>query len=158
MTVPIDAVTIDRMTPADAPRCAQLEAVLFPGDDPWTAEMFTAELAAAHNHYLAARQDGRLVGYAGIARLGPPAHPEHEVHTIGVDPAHQCRGTGAVLLDALLAHADAVGGPVFLEVRTDNTPAQELYVRNGFRVVGTRKGYYSPSGADAHTMKRELLT
>jgi [ribosomal protein S18]-alanine N-acetyltransferase len=44
---------------------------------------------------------------------------------------------------------------VFLEVRTDNEPARALYESEGFTVVGLRPRYYRPSGADAHTMRRE---
>lgn len=153
------SVTITPMTAADAPRCAYLETVLFEGDDPWTAEAFFAELAAPHNHYVAARDGDSLVGYAGISLLGERTTGdvvagESEVHTIGVDPAHHRRGIGGALLDELLRAADLHGGPVFLEVRTDNEPAIELYRREGFEIVGTRKNYYQPSGADAYTMRR----
>ena len=48
-------VTIGALTVADADRCAELEAVLFPGDDPWPTAAFVRELAATHNHYVAAR-------------------------------------------------------------------------------------------------------
>ena len=48
-------VTIDRLTDADADRCAELESLLFPGDDPWPTAAFVRELAADHNHYVAAR-------------------------------------------------------------------------------------------------------
>lgn len=149
-------VRITAMTAQDVPRCVELEELLFPGDDPWSTPMFLAELAAGHNHYVTARDDGdQLLGYAGLARLGRRTDPENEVHTIAVDPDHQRAGTGRALLLDLLASADAHGGPVFLEVRTDNAPAQALYEAHGFRVVGTRRGYYSPSGADAFTMRRE---
>ncbi len=148
-------VQIQAMAPADTVRCAALEQVLFPGDDPWTAEMFTAEIAAAHNHYVVARADTTVVGYAGIALLGRRGQHESEIHTIGVDPAHQGQGIGQVLLGNLLSEADTHGGPVFLEVRTDNDRALDLYAQHGFRVVGTRRGYYRPSGADAFTMRRE---
>ena len=145
------------MNSADVERCVELERLLFAGDDPWTAAMFTAELRAGHNHYVTARDLGdRLVGYAGLARLGRRSDPENEVHTIAVDPAFQRHGTGRALLAELLRVADAHGGPVFLEVRTDNAPAIALYAAHGFTVVGTRLGYYSPSGADAFTMARAV--
>jgi [ribosomal protein S18]-alanine N-acetyltransferase len=76
------------------------------------------------------------------------------VHTIGVDPAPQGRGIGRALLRDLLAVADAAHAAVFLEVRTDNEPAHALYASEGFAVVGLRRRYYAPSGADAHTMRR----
>ncbi len=77
----------------------KLEAVLFPGDDPWPTAAFVRELAATHNHYVAARSAETLVGYGGISRLGRTPPFEYEVHTIGVDPAYQGRGIGRRLLN-----------------------------------------------------------
>jgi ribosomal-protein-alanine N-acetyltransferase len=153
MTAPSEPVTLGALAPADAARCAELEAQLFPGDDPWPAVAFNRELAAKHNHYVAARVGGTLVGYAGISRLGRTPPYEYEVHTIGVDPAYQGRGIGRRLLDELLAFAD--GGAVYLEVRTDNEAAIALYRSTGFEQIGLRKRYYRISGADAYTMRRE---
>ncbi|WP_127783939.1 ribosomal protein S18-alanine N-acetyltransferase [Rhodococcus sp. X156] len=154
-------VVLVAMRPADAARCAELEEVLFPGEDPWSEQAFHSELAQPHNHYVTAHlggPDGLLVGYAGIARLGRAGDPENEVHTIGVDPAHQRHGIGALLLTELLRVADAHGGETWLEVRTDNTAAQALYADRGFEVVGRRPRYYQPSGADAFTMRRPAAT
>ena len=144
-------VSIEPLTRADADRCAELEAQLFDGDDPWPASAFVSELSGRHNHYVAARAANQLVGYAGIARLGLLRPYEYEIHTIGVDPAFQGRGIGRLLLDALLHYAD---GAVYLEVRTDNTPAIALYRSAGFVEIGLRKRYYRVSGADAYTMRR----
>ena len=143
----------DKLTPADVDGCAELEAQLFPGDDPWPATAFLRELESEHNHYVAARVDGVLVGYAGITRLGRKPPYEYEIHTIGVDKTHQGEGIGRGLLDGLLDIAS--GGVVFLEVRTDNAPAIGLYESVGFAAVGVRKRYYRVSGADAYTMRRE---
>jgi ribosomal-protein-alanine N-acetyltransferase len=140
------------LTAGDADRCAELEAELFPGDDPWPAVAFIRELESAHNHYVSARLDGELVGYAGVSRLGRKPPFEYEVHTIGVDKRFQGRGIGRALLDHLLDIAD--GGAVFLEVRTDNAAAIGLYESVGFAAVGLRKRYYRLSGADAYTMRR----
>jgi [ribosomal protein S18]-alanine N-acetyltransferase len=145
---------LDALTADDAQRCAELEAILFPGDDPWSAQAFREELRAGHL-YLAAREQGVLVGYGGVAllpgRLGQSS--EAEIHTIGVDPAHQGRGTGRALLAGLLAAADGIGATTYLEVRTDNEAALHLYRATGFTVLGTRRRYYA-SGADAYTMRR----
>ncbi len=155
MTACHGPVDIGALTPDDAARCAELEAQLFDGDDPWPAVAFQRELAAPHNHYVAARTDGMLVGYAGISRLGRKPPFEYEVHTIGVDTAYQGRGIGRRMLDELLRCAD--GGVVYLEVRTDNEAAIALYSSAGFEQVGLRKRYYRVSGADAYTMRREAL-
>jgi len=155
MTAHIEPVVIGALASADAERCAQLEAQLFDGDDPWPAEAFNRELATPYNHYVGARTEGVLVGYAGISRLGRKAPFEYEVHTIGVDQAYQGRGIGRQLLDELLHFAE--GGVVYLEVRTDNEAAIALYRSVGFAQVGVRRRYYRISGADAYTMRREAL-
>jgi ribosomal-protein-alanine N-acetyltransferase len=147
-------VQIDVLRESDAARCAELERLLFPGDDPWTERAFREELRAGHP-YLAARDGELLVGYAGLGFVAGPPHAEAEIHTIGVDPAHQRRGIGRSLLRGLLTVADEMGATVYLEVRTDNEAAQALYEAEGFTVVGLRKRYYRPSGADAYTMRRE---
>jgi [ribosomal protein S18]-alanine N-acetyltransferase len=152
-------VTIDGLTDADADRCAELESLLFPGDDPWPTDAFVRELAADHNHYVAARAcldcGDTLIGYGGISRLGRTPPFEYEIHTIGVDPAYQGRGVGRRVLAELLNIA--AGGVVHLEVRTDNAPAIGLYRSVGFTEVGLRRRYYRISGADAYTMRREAL-
>jgi [ribosomal protein S18]-alanine N-acetyltransferase len=155
MTACSEPVTIGALTRADAERCAQLEAQLFDGDDPWPATAFFRELASAHNHYVGARTPSTLVGYAGISRLGRRPPFEYEVHTIGVDPGYQGHGIGRRLLGELLEFAD--GGAVYLEVRTDNEAALALYRSVGFEQIGLRKRYYRVSGADAYTMRREAL-
>lgn len=153
MTGEVDDAVIDALRSADVERCAQLESELFVGDDPWPARAFRHALATPHNHYVAARAAGRLVGYAGIARLGRDEPFEYEIHTVGVEPAYRGRGIGRRLLEDLLAFA--AGGPVFLEVRTDNDAAISLYESAGFARIGLRKRYYPGSGADAYTMRLE---
>ena len=138
---------------ADAARCAELEAQLFEGDDPWPARAFLAELEAKHIRYVAARADNKVVGYAGISRLGRKRPYEYEIHTIGVDPVYQGRGIGRRMMTELLEYAS--GGTIFLEVRTDNEAAIALYESLGFVNVGMRRRYYRASGADAYTMRRD---
>jgi ribosomal-protein-alanine N-acetyltransferase len=138
----------------DLARCAELEAILFPGDDPWRESAFQAELDAGHKYVGAYTETGELIGYAGISVLGARGHAEANVHTIGVDPALQGKGIGRALLRALLAFADEVAAPVYLEVRTDNEAAIGLYEAHGFSRIGIRRRYYWPSGADAYTMAR----
>ena len=146
------SVVYGALTRADAARCAELEALLFSGDDPWPQKAFVRELAAEHIRYVAARAGDKLVGYAGISRLGRVAPFEYEIHTIGVDPAYQRHGIGRAMMNRLLEDVD---GPVYLEVRTDNDAAIALYQSLGFVTVGTRRRYYRASGADAYTMRKD---
>jgi ribosomal-protein-alanine N-acetyltransferase len=149
------AVRIARLREADLRRCVELERALFPGDDPWNLSIFRSEVRAPAHHYFGAyAADGTLIGYAGLAVAGTPPDLETSVHTIGVDPGWQGQGVGTTLLRTLLAIADDVAAPVFLEVRTDNQPAIKLYEAHGFVRLGLRKRYYQPSNADAYTMGR----
>lgn len=150
----------------DAGRCAELEAILFPGDNPWPREVFAVEFSHPTTFYIGAF-DGEtttdsggelLVAYAGLAMMGPAEDPEFEIHTIGVDPDYQRRGLGRVLMEQMMHIADSYDGPVFLEVRTDNTPAIAMYEAFGFHTLATRKNYYRPSGADAYTMSRPRMS
>jgi ribosomal-protein-alanine N-acetyltransferase len=148
------AFRLEPLRREDLARCAELETILFPGDDPWRESAFVAELDAGHFYVGAYVETVGLVGYAGISVLGAPGDAEANVHTIGVDPAWQGKGVGKALLRALLARADAAAAPVFLEVRTDNEAAIGLYEAHGFTRIGMRRRYYWPSGADAYTMAR----
>ena len=124
------------------------------GAEAWSRQMLEGELThqPGSRHYLVADDDGVLIGYAGLLTAGRQA----DVLTIAVTAERWGEGTGAALLDALLAEAARRGcTEVFLEVRTDNARAQELYRRYGFTEIGVRKGYYQPSGADALVMRRE---
>jgi ribosomal-protein-alanine N-acetyltransferase len=147
-------IRLEPLRRKDLARCAELERRLFGDDEPWNEQIFASELDAGH-YYLGAYVDGSgLVGYAGMSVVGGGRDREASVHTIGVDPAWQRLGIGRALLEALLAKADEVHAPVFLEVRTDNDAAIGLYEAHGFSRIGVRRRYYLNSGADAYTMAR----
>jgi len=151
-------VKLAKLRRKDVPRCVEIEKVLFAGDDPWSARAFHSELESGGYYLGAYTPEDVLVGYAGLAVVGSRDDYEASVHTIGVDPGYQGQGIGTALLRALLTRADEVRAPVFLEVRTDNDRAQELYRRHGFERIGLRKRYYHPSGADAYTMMRPAVS
>lgn len=153
MLGPPAVVRPEAMATTDIDRVAELEQSLFPGDSPWTRDMFRAELAdRQYKHYLVVRGvAGLVLGYAGIA-VPPYAADPAEVMTIGVDTAARRRGIGRALLRELIAAAG--DRRILLDVRTDNEPAQILYRSHGFVRIGVRRRYYQPSGADADTMER----
>jgi len=127
-----------------------IEKDLF-GVEQWSAGMFWNELAAGHP-YVAAVQDGEVIGYAGLV-LAPP--DEAWVNNMAVRRDHQRHGIGRALLEELLAIARRSGARhTLLEVAADNLPAQALYDSYGFEVIGLRKNYYQASGTDALVMRR----
>ncbi len=128
-----------------------LEEALFV-DDRWTARTYWSELGQLDTrHYLVAVDGETVQGYAGLCDYPDEAF----VQTVAVAPGHQGKGIGHQLLQALLDEAGRRRQTrVLLEVRADNKRAIELYERFGFRRSGVRRGYYSPSGADALVMMR----
>jgi len=128
-----------------------IEVDLF-GAEQWSASMFWNELAHGH-FYLIERDDHGVAAYAGLALSAPD---EAWVNNIAVRRDRQRQGLGRALLEALLAEADRRGvHTVLLEVAADNAPAQKLYARHGFDVVGVRRGYYQISRKDALVMRRD---
>jgi ribosomal-protein-alanine N-acetyltransferase len=150
MTGPV----LRQMTPADLDTILALEQQIF-GEEAWSGPMLRGELAQqpASRHYLVADDGGSVVGYGGLLAAGTQA----DILTLAVVTGRWGQGTGSALLEALLAEAARRGcTEVFLEVRTDNARAQQLYLRYGFRKIGVRRGYYQPSGTDALVMRKEI--
>jgi [ribosomal protein S18]-alanine N-acetyltransferase len=142
------------MTAADLDAVLVLEHDLF-GEDAWSRQMLEGELAEQprSRYYLVADDGGVMTGYAGLLVAAAQA----DVLTLAVAADRWGQGIGSALLEALLGEAARRScTEVFLEVRTDNTRAQQLYRRYGFSQIGIRKGYYQPSGADALVMRRNL--
>lgn len=146
------------LTLADAQRCAELERLLFAGETPWPAEAFAQEFARPYTFYFGVDDGHQLVGYAGIAMMGPVDSPEFEIHTIGTDPQQQRRGIGRMMMDNICHIADLKDAPIFLEVRVGNDPAISMYEAYGFEHLGIRKNYYQPAAHDAHTMGRKAVS
>ena len=142
-------VRLRQMATDDVPAVMALERALFP-EDAWSEDLLRDELGeTATRHYVVAESDGAVVGYAGL-RFVPP---EGDVQTMAVAESVWGRGVGRALLTELLTRAGARGVThMFLEVRSDNPRAQDLYERFGFEAIGVRRGYYK--GADAIVMRR----
>ena len=105
---------------------------------PWTRGNFADSLRSGYQGQLLCAGE-TVLGYF-IAMKGVD-----EVHllNITVAPAYQGQGWGRVMLDALALWARGQGAQwLWLEVRTSNRRALEVYQRYGYRRVGERKGYY----------------
>src|SRR5262249_15653945 len=105
---------------------------------PWTRGNFADSIRSGYQALLLCAGD-TVLGYF-VAMKGVD-----EVHllNITVAPEFQGQGWGGVMVDALSLWSRAQGAQwLWLEVRTTNTRAQQVYDRYGFRRVGERKGYY----------------
>ena len=147
-------LVVERMRMGDVPAVIEIERLSF--SSPWPAYAFEQELTANRlAHYVVARSDDRVVGFAGIWLMVDEAH----VTTFGVHPDHRRRGVGRRLLLRLAEMAIELGtARMTLEVRVSNAPAQALYRSFGFQVAGRRIHYYSDDGEDALVMTTPLLS
>lgn len=120
----------------DLPALMQIENTAY--EFPWTQGIFRDCLAAGYECWVL--EDGdELLGYGVLSAAAGEAH----ILNVCVAPARQGCGLGRMLLRRLLdlARWHHVG-QVFLEVRPSNPNAIALYLSEGFREIGRRKGYY----------------
>ena len=140
-------VTIRRMTMADVPGVAAVEAATFP--TPWSADAFESEMRNVAARYLVAEEDGRIIGFAGAWIILDESH----VTNIAVLADKRGQGIGRRLTEGLLQYLSNLGAAyTTLEVRKSNAVAQSLYVSLGFIKLGVRKRYYEDNGEDALIM------
>lgn len=121
-----------------------IEAVAYP--TPWSRTVFESELqqvASGGRHYVIARRDRELVGYAGLWFVPDPDGPQAHVTNIVVAPSARRAGVASALMLELAERAITRGCVSWtLEVRASSTGAQELYRSFGFAPAGVRRRYY----------------
>jgi ribosomal-protein-alanine N-acetyltransferase len=143
-------------TPDDVKAIMKLETATFAADA-WSAETMRSEVSSEHTFYLAAFDPEHPDVLAGYAGLLAPDGGDGEIQTIAVAPAARRQGLGRLLMERLIAEADARGArQVFLEVRADNPNARVLYDSLGFEQISVRRKYYQPDNVDAQVMRLTL--
>jgi len=113
--------------------------------------------------FIIAQENGEVVGYImcrietglsnfilhGLAKKG-------HIVSVAVLPQYRRKGIGkALVIEAMENMRLYNAKQCFLEVRTTNTSAVNLYKKLGFRVARTIRGYYA-DGEDANVMTRRL--
>ncbi len=89
---------------------------------------------------------GEILGFAAAQRVADEA----ELQNLALDPEHQHRGIGQVLLHRVHCRLRAAGTKrVYLEVRPSNESALALYQSSGYTIVGRRQDYYPAPPEDA---------
>src|SRR5574344_1927330 len=81
------------------------------------------------------------------------------INRIAVNENERKKGIGQALLDKMVEICHKQKEPVefiTLEVRPSNTAAYQLYLKNGWKEVTVKKGYYD-DGEDAIYMIRSIL-
>lgn len=106
-------------------------------DDFWKPENLKSELKNLNSKYIVAKENGLVVGFAGIWFSVDDAH----ITNIVVRKSYRQQGIGNALLKVLI-ELGKVKESLTLEVNTQNEIAQKLYLKHGFENLGIRKKYY----------------
>ena len=129
------------------PQIEEIERECF--SRPWTAEQLSGQMRDAQHEFIAAVDDGRVLGYVGLMYV----LDEGYISNVAVHPEARRQGIGDALIDALAAKAEELElAFLTLEVRESNAPAIALYAKHGFHPVGKRKNYYDAPKEDAVLM------
>lgn len=140
---------IRKMIADDVPRVAEMEREIF--SDPWQEKDIFSYVTMTTGICYSAVSDGKVIAYV----IGRMIAPEGEIYRIATDEKYRKKGIAYRLLDYAVKCEKGRGLEcLFLEVRSKNIPARNLYRAYGFREVGERKNYYSNPTDDAIIMLR----
>jgi ribosomal-protein-alanine N-acetyltransferase len=127
-----------------------IEHGVFP--NPWPRYFFEKDLTSVNTIAFVAVDNERVIGYT----LGSCIAHELHITNIAVVQEYQRRGVGLSLLKRLESVAlERECTFAYLEVRTSNTAAIDMYKKYGYDILYTRKRYYI-DGDDAYVMHKEL--
>lgn len=155
------AITIEKATRADA--AAMLEYLKLVGGEtdnltfgaeglPMTEAEEADYLASLETGRdgvaLVARENGRIVGDAGLSRM--PRRMGHRGDLgIAVVREYWNRGVGSRLMQGIIDFAREAGfDGIDLQVRCDNAAAVALYEKYGFQTIGTHPAFFKIAGED----------
>jgi ribosomal-protein-alanine N-acetyltransferase len=129
-------VEVRTMNYSDLKQVAAIEKKAYP--HPWTQGIFRDCLRVGH-HAWVLMFERSVIGYA-IVMLSPG---EAHILNICIEPDFQGKGLGRYLLRYLIKKSNRTDiDMLLLEVRRSNSPAQQLYLSEGFHELGVRKAYY----------------
>ena len=128
-----------------------IEQRVFP--NPWPRYFFEKDLESGNTVAFVAVDNEQVVGYA----LGSCIDVELHITNIAVAEGNQRQGVGQSLLREMERIAiERSCAFAYLEVRTTNIAAINMYKNYGYDILYTRSRYYI-DGDDAYVMHKELL-
>lgn len=147
-------IEICRLARKDCAEVSRLEKEIF-GADAWTTEDFEETLCCDYAYYVVARENGMIVGSAGLRNMCGDA----DITNVLVRSDCRRRGIAVRMLSELMDRGALIGARNFtLEVRKSNEPAIRLYEKLGFVSEGIRPAFYERPREDAVIMwKRNTM-
>ena len=135
----------------DFARIEEIASVVYATEGPlghfnWPSELFHTELRQTKT--LVIENSSHLISSFLSYR---DAGDFFDISVLGTDPAWRRQGLQSELLQFLQGLAAKQQKTILLEVHPQNKSALRLYSKMKFRVINTRKGYYS-DGSEALVM------
>ena len=142
------------MRERDLPFVMAIERLSFP--NPWKESSFRGEIANLHISYpnvIIYRPQDKVIGYIIFWLVADEA----QISNLAVHPDFKRLGIGDTILKQVLTTMRRMQAKqVILEVRPSNLSARTLYEKNGFTLLGIRRGYYQDPPEDALVMSKSL--
>ena len=151
VSTPSGVSDVARLGPEHAEAVHRLECACFP--QPWTLQQLERGLASPAFTAFGVLSGGQLLGYLSAYVVVDAA----EVVNLAVRPQDRRRGFGRLLVVTVLQKWRDMGiKEGFLETRSSNVAARNLYSSCGFVQVGVRAHYYPDTGEDAVLLQCRL--
>lgn len=146
----MDNLKISIMTLPDLDSISNILTYEF--DDFWNYTVFKSELENKNSKYVVAKLNNEIIGFGGIWFSVDDIH----ITNIVVKKIYRNQKIGSLILTALIDMCkNQAQKAITLEVNLNNIPAQKLYQKFGFKIVGIRKKYYNNT-EDAIIMTKTL--
>ena len=142
-------IIITPMTTSTAESVAQIEKKCF--TQPWSADAFMKELDNPNSITLVAVNEN-VVGFINAHKI----FDEVYINNIAVLKEFRRNHIAEKLLNSLEENIKSSSSFITLEVRESNHPAQNLYSKLGYKIVGERKHFYSEPTENAILMTKNL--
>ena len=121
-------------------------------DSPWSKAKFTDSLNNQKTLSSLLIIDEHVLGYF-VATHSPDSV---DLLNICIHPEYQHQGLGIQLFDNLIQQLQTLSlNMIFIEVRASNKSALLFYQKLGFKVIDSRKKYYS-NGEDAKILRLQI--
>jgi len=143
------SIEIRQFRAADLDTLCRIDRICFSGDIAFSRAELSFYLSHPKSIACVAVRAGRILGFV-LARIESPviAH----IITLDIIPEARRRRIGTCLMEELHGILAEKGSmTAFLEVATDNFPAQRLYEKMNYQYLDTLSGYYHGK-ADAYRM------
>lgn len=146
----MDNIIVSIMTLSDLDSINNILTYEF--DDFWNYSVFKSELENENSKYVVAKLNNEIIGFGGIWFSVDDIH----ITNIVVKKIYRNQKIGSLILNTLIDMCkNQVQKYITLEVNSSNIPAQKLYQKFGFKIVGIRKKYYNNT-EDAIIMTKDL--